>query len=78
MAVIWVDDLVENERKYMNDEQRRWLVAAIRYGGSFVSSFATTCFAADEDNFALVEPLLNQFMSKYSYYSNVDFTKENR
>lgn len=52
----------------MTTEQRRWLDGATRYGGSFVNSFARTCFAADSDNFLLLAPVLDQMILKYPKY----------
>lgn len=54
----------------MTDLQRNWLLNAQAFGGSFVKTFATACFAADNDNFKLLEPALSQLMEKYKYYSD--------
>ncbi len=55
----------------MNAEQRKWLNAAVKHGGSFVSTFAHVCYAADDENFAILEPVLLQLMVKYPQYSNM-------
>lgn len=52
----------------MTEIQREWLGNAERRGGSFVSSFAKTCFAADQDNWQLLLPVLEILMKKYPYY----------
>lgn len=52
----------------MNSEQTIWLNNAITYGGSFIRAFAMACFAADQDNFSILEPVLNALMVKYPRY----------
>lgn len=53
----------------MTAAMRVWLDNASRHGGSFVSTFAMACFAADDDNFAMLKPVLEQIMLKYPAYS---------
>lgn len=52
-----------------SDDERKWLNNAIRYGGTFVKSFAECCFNADDENFKLLQPVLVQLMQKYLRYS---------
>lgn len=53
----------------MTATMRVWLDNASRHGGSFVSTFAMACFAADDDNFTMLRPVLEQMMVKYPAYS---------
>jgi hypothetical protein len=53
----------------MSDKERIWLDNASRRGGSFVSTFAKACFCADNHNFILLRPVLEQIMRKYPDYS---------
>jgi len=53
----------------MNDQERTWCANAIRRGGSFVHAFASACFAADDSNFLIVKPALENIMKKYPKYS---------
>ena len=46
----------------MTDKQRTWLDNASRRGGSFVSTFANACFCADDANFKLLLPVLEQMV----------------
>lgn len=52
----------------MNDKHRAWLDRASGQGGSFVSTFANACFAADDANFQLMKPVLEALMLKYPAY----------
>ena len=54
----------------MNDKQRQWVYTAFRFGGGFIKSFAEACMRADEQNLALLEPVLDQMVAKYPYYSS--------
>ena len=53
----------------MNDQERKWLDNASRYGGSFVQHFAFACFQADDSNFSMLRPILDSMMQKYPAYS---------
>ena len=53
----------------MTDKERAWLDNANRRGGSFVSTFASACFCADDHNFKLLRPVLAQIMEKYPNYN---------
>lgn len=53
----------------MNEQERTWLNNADRHGGNFVSTFAKACFAADDDNFKILQPVLAIMMVKYKTYS---------
>lgn len=53
----------------MTDKERIWCDNATRIGGSFVSTFARACFCADDQNYALLKPVLAQMMEKYPQYA---------
>lgn len=56
---------------FMTYQERSWLNNASLRGGSFVKAFAMACFCADEENFRLLKPLLQQMMEKYPRYNEV-------
>lgn len=62
----------------MNEKKRLWLDNASRRGGSFVSTFARACFCADDDNFKLMEPVLDSMMIKYPTYGIAEVRLPNR
>lgn len=45
-----------------------WLAKADRYGGGFVSSLARAALVADDENYPLVKPLIDQMRKKYPQY----------
>lgn len=59
----------------MNEEERKWLNAAAVYGGGFIKSFTEACFTADESNFEILRPALNNLMVKYPHYLTAPFQK---
>lgn len=52
----------------MTDIERTWCDNATRWGGSFVSTFAKACFCADDANYRLLRPVLEQLIKKYPDY----------
>lgn len=54
----------------MSEQERAWLNRAVRYGGSFIATFAQACFYADDENFELLRPVLVKMMEKYPKYSD--------
>lgn len=52
----------------MTDTERTWCDNATRWGGSFVSTFAKACFCADDANYRLLRPVLEQLIRKYPDY----------
>lgn len=49
-------------------ELLEWLTNAMQSGGSFVSNVAHAGLVADDDNWALIRPLLVTLRAKYSRY----------
>lgn len=51
-------------------EKFKWLSKTKQYGGSFVSNFATACFAADDANYEILTPVIEKMMEKYPQHTN--------
>lgn len=45
-----------------------WLFNANRYGGSFIRSMASAAMFADEQNYAIIRPVLVELSIKYDKY----------
>ena len=53
-----------------------WCTAARRYGGEFVKTIARAAFFADNDNYAMLRPVLLMFKAKYPKYDDMDEDRE--
>ena len=56
-------------------ELLEWLSNAQRRGGGFVSSLASAALRADDENYALIRPLVLQMRDKYPAYEPSDEVK---
>ena len=52
-------------------ELKQWLYNARERGGSFVKSLFFTAVSADDDNYAILRPVLLQLKAKYPVYSKI-------
>jgi hypothetical protein len=52
----------------MTETSRLWCHNAVNRGGSFIKMFAQAILHADDENFALLRPVLETLMKKYPYY----------
>ncbi|HYR45039.1 MAG TPA: hypothetical protein VER98_18555 [Terriglobia bacterium] len=48
-----------------------WVAEANRYGGSFVKAIALAALCADDENYALLRPVLLQLKDKYPKYGHM-------
>ena len=48
-----------------------WVREAQMYGGSFVAAIAAAAIRADDDNYALLRPVLLQLKDKYPKYGHM-------
>ncbi len=52
-------------------ELSQWLTAALNLGGSFIKTIAQAALRADEDNYAILRPVLLQLKDKYPKYGHM-------
>ena len=48
-----------------------WATAARRYGGEFVKTIARAAFIADDDNYAMLRPVMLAFKAKYPRFDEL-------
>ena len=54
-----------------DDEMAWWLREAQIYGGSFIKAIAEAGVRADDDNYAILRPVLLQLKDKYPKYGHM-------
>lgn len=54
-----------------DDELVKWLQEARHFGGSFVKAIAEAGLRADDDNYALLRPVLLVLKDKYPKYGHM-------
>ena len=55
-----------------------WATAARRYGGEFVKTIARAAFFADDENYAMLRPVMLALKAKYPKYDDMHQMDEAR
>lgn len=59
----------------MNERIRAWAANARENAGHFVSAVATAVLYADDENYALIEPVVVELIKKYPSYLEKEWPK---